>query len=382
MSALLTLTALPLAVALSSPDTVACWRVYVGSYAHGDEKGIHLLEFYPETGQLSLVGRAVEAESPSFLTLHPSQPILYAVGESVQPEGIVSAYRIDAKDGSLRLINQQLSKGTAPCHLVVAPSEKHLALANYSSGTVALFPILENGGLAEATSVIQHHGSSVNPQRQKGPHAHSVNFDAAGEHLYAADLGTDKMVIYQYDPDQGTLTPNEPPFVSLAPGAGPRHLTFHPSGHHAYVVNELDSTVTAFNLDPKTGALNTIGSVSTLPDDYDGESTTAEIRVHPTGKFLYASNRGHDSIAVFALDPSTGMPKPIGRTPTGGKIPRNFNLDPAGRYLLAANQESDNVVVFRIDIENGLLTPTGQSLSVPKPVCVVFSPAPQSRQES
>lgn len=343
MNSLLSLVVIPLAIASSNtagnPDAAARWRVYVGTYAQGDEKGIYLLEFYPESGQLALQGRACEAESPSFLALHPSQPVLYAVGEMVQPEGIVGAYRIDPKSGLLTLINQQSSKGTTPCHLSVAPSVKHVAAANYSSGAVALFPILADGGLGEASAVVRQQGKGPNVQRQEGPHAHSVNFDASGRYLYAADLGLDKLFIYRYDPDAGTLSPREPPFVSLPPGAGPRHLAFHPSGRYAYVVNELDSTVAAFTRDLDTGGLHPIGSASTLPTGYDGHSTTAEIRVHPSGRFLYASNRGHDSIAVFSIDTSSGKLTPLGCTPTGGKTPRNFNIDPTGRYLLAANQD-------------------------------------------
>ncbi len=356
-----------------SPDTATGWRAYIGTYARGDERGIYLLDFSPETGELTLNARACEAEMPSFLALHPSQPILYAVSEAGQPEGTVGAYRIDAESGLLTPINQQSSKGASPCHLVVAPFERHVAVANYSSGTVALLPILGDGGLGEATAAFQHEGASADPGRQKRPHAHSVNFDASGHRLYAADLGIDQVLTYRYDADQGTLTPDEPPFVSLAPGAGPRHLSFHPSGQYAYVVNELDSTVTAFAKDAETGRLDPMGSVSTLPPGYEGKSSTAEIRVHPSGRFLYASNRGHDSIAVFSIDPSSGQPTPLGHTPSGGKTPRNFNLDPTGVYLLVANQDTDNVVVFRIDPEQGLLTPTGNSVSVPKPVCVVFS---------
>ena len=377
MNVCLSSALIPLAVAAvnagESPYTGAAWHVYIGTYAQGEEKGIYLLEFDAETGELASKGRACEAESPSFLAMHSSQPILYATCERGQPEGIVSAYRMDAKSGLLRLINQQSSKGAAPCHLAVAPSGKHVAVANYMSGTVALFPVLDDGGLGEASAVVQHEGCSVNPRRQAGPHAHSVNFDAAGHHLYAADLGIDKMITYRYDPAHGTLTPSEPPFVSLAPGAGPRHLAFHPAGQFAYVLNELDSTLTAFTKDPATGGLDLIGSFSTLPAGYDGQSTTAEIRVHPSGRFLYASNRGHDSIAVFSIDPSSGSLTPLGHTPTGGKTPRNFNLHPTGRYLLVANQESNNVVVLRIDPEGGLLEPTGHSESVPAPVCVVLS---------
>ncbi len=373
MSALFPFAFLPFA-AMSSvgagSHAVAPLRVYVGTYARGEERGIYLLEFRSDTGQLTYRGRVCETESPSFLAMHPNQPVLYAVNETVRPEGTVGAYRVDSEGGGLTLINEQPSGGATPCHLAVAPSGKHVAVANYSSGTVALFPILPGGGLGEASAVIQHEGHGVNPRRQEGPHAHSVNFDAAGRFVHAADLGVDKLFIYRYDPDHGTLTPGDPPFVAFAPGAGPRHLAFHPSGRYTYVVNELDNTVTAFR------GTKCIGSVSTLPADFDGESHTAEIRVHPSGRFLYASNRGHDSIAVFSIDGADGKLTPLEHTPTGGKIPRNFNIDPTGRYLLAANQESSSIVVFRIDPESGLLNPTGRSVSVPSPVCILFAIVP------
>jgi len=367
--------ALLLATAAAGENTAAAWRVYIGTYARGEEKGIYFLEFNAETGALASKGRVCGAESPSFLDTHPSLPILYAVCERGHPEGAVEAFRIEPDSGGLTPLSRQSSKGAAPCHLAVAPGAKHLAVANYSSGSTALFPLLEDGALGAASVVIQHRGSSVHP-RQKGPHAHCVNFDASGERLYAADLGIDQVLIYRYDRAPGTLTANEPAFAALAPGAGPRHMAFHPSGQFVYVVNEINSTVTAFRKDPATGGLAPFGSVSTLPADFDGESTTAEIAVHPSGRFLYASNRGHDSIAVFAIDSDNGKLTALGQTPTGGKTPRNFSIDPSGQYLLAANQDSDNVVVFRIDAEQGLLEPTGQSVSVPAPVCVLFYPAP------
>jgi 6-phosphogluconolactonase len=352
------------------------YRVYIGTYTGGDSEGIYLLDFDASTGKLEKQGLAVATESPSFLAVHPNLPVLYAVGEmsknSEHPGGTISAFAIDQDTGLLTLLNRESTVGSGPCHVCVAPSGKHVAAANYGSGSTAMLPILDDGRLGPASSFIQHEGSSVNPQRQTGPHAHSVNFDKAGRILIAADLGIDKLMLYRYNAETGELTPNEPLSAPLAPGAGPRHVAIHPSGQFIYSVNELLSTVTAFTYNAETGAMEEVQTIGTLPEDFEGENTTAEIRVHPTGKFLYASNRGHDSIAAFALDEESGMLTAIGHTPTGGQTPRNFNVDPSGRYLIAANQASDNVVVLRIDPEKGALSPTGNEVSVPTPVCVLF----------
>jgi 6-phosphogluconolactonase len=251
---------------------------------------------------------------------------------------------------------------------------KNVLVANYGGGTSAVLPIQPDGRLAAPSSIIQHSGSSVNPERQEGPHAHSINLDAGNRFAFTADLGLDKVLIYRFDGAKGTLAPNAPPSVSTAPGAGPRHFAFHPSGRYAYVINELDSTVTAFRYDGQSGTLTTLQAISTLPAGFSGDTTTAEVQVHPSGRFLYGSNRGHDSIAMFAIDPDTGRLTALGHQPTGGKTPRNFGIDPTGAYLLAANQDSDNLVLFRIE-ETGRLTSTGQAIQVPKPVCVKMIPA-------
>jgi 6-phosphogluconolactonase len=245
-------------------------------------------------------------------------------------------------------------------------------VANYGGGSVACLPIGEDGRLGDATAFIQHKGSSVNPQRQREPHAHSINLDAANRFAFVADLGLDKVLVYRFDPSAGTLEPNDPPAAVIASGSGPRHFAFHPSGRFAYVINELNSTVTAFAYDAERGTLQTLQTVTTLPEGFDGKSFPAEVQVHPSGKFLYGSNRGHDSIACFAIDAATGRLTPIGHEPTQGKNPRNFGIDPTGAYLLAANQDGDNVVAFRIDPATGKLSPTGQSIRVPMPVCVKF----------
>lgn len=345
--------------------------VYFGTYTGPKSKGIYLSQLDLSSGKLSAPTLAAEIEQPSFLALHPDRRFLYAVNETGggrRGTGQVTAFAV-AADGKLTLLNQQPSRGSGPCHLVVDRAGKNLLLANYGGGSVAAFPISADGRLGESTGFIQHSGSSANPQRQKEPHAHSINLDAANRFAVAADLGLDKVLVYRFDPEKGTLSPNEPPSTSVKAGSGPRHFAFHPSGRSAYVINELASTVTAFQYDAGQGVLKEIQTLSTLPRDFKGESYTAEVQVHPSGKFLYGSNRGHDSIAVFAIE-ANGTLRFIETTATGGKTPRNFGISPDGRYLLAANQESHNVVVFRIDPKSGRLTSTGSILEVPSPVCV------------
>jgi 6-phosphogluconolactonase len=245
-------------------------------------------------------------------------------------------------------------------------------VANYGGGSLAVFPILKDGRLGEASAFVQHSGASVNPQRQEGPHAHSIYVSPDNRFAISADLGLDEVFVYRFDAGKGTLTPNIPPFALVSSGAGPRHFAFHPSGKFGYVIDEMQSTITVFSYDPASGALDVLQTVSTLPQDFKGESTTAEVEVHPSGKFLYGSNRGHDSIAVFEINTRKGTLTPMGYVPTLGKTPRSFAIDPTGSYLFAANQDSDNVVQFRIDPNSGRLTPTAQVLEVSSPVCVTF----------
>jgi 6-phosphogluconolactonase len=354
--------------------------VYFGTYTGGESKGIYIYHMEAATGALTPAGVGEGAVNPSFLALHPGGRFLYAASETGnfggKKSGAVAAFAIDPKTGALTLLNQESSEGTSPCHVVVDKGGKNLLVANYSSGTAAVLPIREDGRLGPATSVVKHAGSGADKRRQEGPHAHSINLDAANRFAFVADLGLDKVMIYRFDAAQGTLAPNDPPSASTAPGAGPRHFSFHPGGRHAYVINELNSTVTAFAYDEAKGALKEIHSVSTLPGDFKGPSTTAEVQVTPDGKFLYGSNRGHDSLAVFSIDAATGKLTPAGFHPTRGKTPRNFGIDPSGRWLLAANQGSGSVTVFRIDAKTGKLEPAGDPLQVPKPVCVKFLPMP------
>jgi 6-phosphogluconolactonase len=355
-------------------------RVYIGTYTSGGaSRGISLLELDLATGELTPRGLAAEAVNPSFLALDPTRRFLYAVGEidqfGGQRTGSVSAFAIDRSSGTLSLLNQQPSHGQGPCFLTVDRGGKNVLVANYGSGSVACLPIVAGGRLGPATSFLQHEGASVDPQRQKGPHAHSVNLDAANRFAVVADLGLDKLMIDRFDAEHGTLTPGDPPFARVAPGAGPRHFAFHPDGRHAYVINEMHCTVTAFDYDPERGSLGEVQTLSTLPEGVQGKNlSTAEVQVHPSGRFLYGSNRGHDSIAIFAIDATTGRLRAVGHQPTQGKTPRNFGIDPTGRYLLAANQDSGTVIVFRIDPQSGQFEPTGHSADVPKPVCVKFAP--------
>jgi 6-phosphogluconolactonase len=368
-------------LALGTARAADDYLAYFGGYTGAKSKGIYVARFDSSTGKLGAPELAAETTNPSFLAIHPSHRFIYAVGEmsgAGKKAGAVSAFAVDAATGHLKLLNQEPSGGSGPCYVGLDNAGRNALVANYGSGSVAVLPVKDDGTLCPATAEMQHAGSSVNPKRQTGPHAHSIFLDAANHFAFAPDLGLDKIMSYRFDSAKGTLTPNDPPFTAVAPGSGPRHFTFHPNGKFAYVINEMLCTVTAFAYDAERGALKEIETVSTLPA---GEKllpsySCAEIRVGPTGKFLYGSNRGHNTIAVFTLDPDTGKLQLIENAPTLGKIPRNFNFDPTGKWLLAAHQTSDNVVVFRIDPATGKLTPTGQQVEVVACVCIKFMPLP------
>jgi len=350
--------------------------VYFGTYTGGDSpsRGIYQATLDVETGALSQPVLAAEATNPSFLEIHPNGRYLYTVSES-GGAGSVGAYAIEP-DGGLRLLNRQPSGGSGPCHVNIDPKGTTVLVANYGSGSVCAIPIQPDGRLADPTGFVQHAGSGPHSARQKGPHAHSVNLSGDGRFVFVADLGIDKIMIYRLDAAKGTMVANDPAFASLKGGAGPRHLAFAPGGRHAYVINELDCTITVFAYEPTSGALTSIQAVPTLPDDFRGSSTCAEVRVHPSGLFVYGSNRGHDSIAVYRVDPSTGMLTFIEHATAGIKTPRNFNIDPTGRFCLVANQGSDSVVVFRIDPSTGRLDPTDHRITVGRPVCIRFLKRP------
>lgn len=368
MRPFLTLAAALLATAAPAAD----YRVYVGTYTRGGaSQGIYRLDLDGSTGQLGEPKLAAETVNPSFLAVRPDGKLLVAVGEGGYNAG-VSSFAIDAATGDLQLVNRQSSGGAGPCHVNFSPSGRTVLVANYGGGTVASLPIDADGKLSPAASTIAHRGKGPNEKRQDKPHAHSINLDAAGRFAVAADLGCDKLFVYRLDDAAHTLTPHDPPAADLKPGAGPRHFAFHPTGKFAYSINELDSTVTVFQYDAGRGVLTPVQSVPTLPGDFRGSSTTAEVVVHPSGRFVYGSNRGHDSLAVFAADEATGRLTPTGHVATGGKTPRNFNVTPDGSWLIAANQGSNSLVVFRIDPATGMPKATGQAVSVGAPVCVRF----------
>jgi 6-phosphogluconolactonase len=351
--------------------------VYVGTYTDGKSKGIYRCELDLKTGKLSEPTLAAELRNPSFLAIHPSHRFLYAVNEvggGGKSTGMVSALALDPKTGELKPLNQEPCGGAGPCHIVVDKAGKNALVANYGGGSAGVLPIQADGRLEKLSSFVQHKGSSVNKSRQEAPHAHSINLDPANRFAFVADLGLDKILVYRFDADKGTLTPNDPPAADVAPGAGPRHFAFHPSGKYAYVINELDSTVTAFTYDANKGVLTKLQTVSTLPKDYKGNTSTAEVVVHPSGKFLYGSNRGHDSIAAFTIDEGSGNLTFVGHQKENIKTPRNFAADPTGAYVIVANQGSGSLVVFRVNAKTGELEPTGNVVQVPAPVCVRMVP--------
>ena len=342
---------------------------YVGTYTRPNKsKGIYAWRFQPATGKLTAIGLVGETTSPSFLAIHPNRKFLYAVNEISNFEGkrtgSVTAFSMDTKTGQLKLLNTVTSRGSGPCHLALDPSGKWLFVANYNSGSVAEYPVHDDGSLAEASAFVQHAGSSVNRQRQAGPHAHETVLSPDGKSLFVPDLGLDQILSYKID----GLTPNDPPFTKIAPGSGPRHMAFTPNGKFAYVMTEMTASVIAFRYaGGKFEELQTLPTVDAAPN-----MSGAEIAVHPNGKFVYTSTREVNSIGVFAIDASKGTLTPVARTPSGGKTPRHFVIDPTGAFLFAAHQDSDNVVVFRIDAKTGKLTPTSDILEAFAAVCVAF----------
>lgn len=351
--------------------------VYFGTSTGGKSpsKGIYVARFDANTGKLGEAQLAAEAERPGFLTIHPDGRHLYAVGElSARDGGGVNAFSIDRSTGLLTLINQSPAVGDGPCHISLDHTGRMAMIANYGSGSVVSYRVQEDGSLSEPVSFIQHEGSSVDPKRQTGPHAHSINPSPDNRHAYACDLGLDKVLIYRIDPAKGTLTPNEPPFATVTPGGGPRHFAFHPNGKFAFVNNEMAMTETSFTYDAQNGSLTEIETVSTLPPG-DREKTglsTAETVVHPNGKFVYVSNRTHDTIAVFACDPETGKLTLIQNAKCEGSIPRNFNLDPSARWMIVAHQKTHDAAVFSVDPDTGKLAFTGTKIDVGSPICVRF----------
>jgi len=374
---MLTLLALPAvdSAAAERPDK-GKYIAFIGTYTTKESKGIYAFRFDSDNGKLQPLGLAAEIRNPTFLAPHPNGKFLYAIGEvsnfQGQKAGSVNAFAVDARTGKLTLLNTVSSQGAGPCHVSVDQTGRCALVANYGGGSVASFPIGPDGKLGEATSFFQHAGSGPNLKRQQGPHAHAFTIAPDNRFAMAPDLGADKVFIYRLDPASAKVTPADPPAVKIIPGSGPRHIAFHPSAKYAYVINELTSTITTFEYDKEKGELQEIQNISTLPEDFTGNSTGAEIFVHRSGRWLIGSNRGHDSLALFEIDRRTGRLALRQHIPTQGKTPRNFNFDPTGKFILAANQDTDNLVVFRFDPETGRVTPTGITASVPAPVCIDF----------
>jgi len=356
--------------------------LFVGTYTqkmlHNEttnSQGIYSLGFNSSEGKLSPLSSIGNVKNPSFLTLSKSKRFLFAVSELSEFKdeygGGVSSFEINPTTGEFSFINSVSSKGIDPCHLIVDNTDNYVLVANYGSGSVIVLPFNDEGILQEQTCFIQHAGSSVNPDRQQGPHAHSVSLDDQTGNVFVADLGQDRLVGYILDSVSGCLNKNQvSDFVGI-PGSGPRHFDFHPSKQFAFLINELDSTITSFSYDQTLGSLSEISSVSTLPKGFSGQNTTADIHVAPNGRFLYGSNRGHDSIAIFEINPVSGSLTSIGHEFIRGSTPRNFVIHPSGNHLLVANQSTDNIVVFDVN-EDGTLNFSGQDYKIPSPVCLKF----------
>jgi 6-phosphogluconolactonase len=354
------------------------YLVYVGTYTNGAGKGIYSYRFDTGSGKITPLGVAVETPNPSYLIADAKHRFVYAANESGnrggEPGNTVSAFAVDSKTGKLTLLNKISTRGGGPCHLALDHTGRWIVAANYNTGSTAVLPVASDGKLDEAAAFVQHEGSGTDPRRQRGPHAHCALFAPDNRFLMVADLGLDKVLVYAFDPAKGSIVAANS--GAVAPGAGVRHLAFHPNGKVLYTINELGSTLTAFNYNAKTGALAEFQTVSSLPPGVTGQNSTAEVQVNRAGTVLYGSNRGHDSIAVFSIDPKKFTLSPIEDMPTQGRTPRFFTLDPTGQYLFAANQDGNNVVVFKVDAKTGKLTPTGQTITdAASPVCVLFVPA-------
>ncbi len=349
--------------------------LYVGAYTSKGAKGIYLFRFDESSGALEPLGLAAEMPNPTFLNLHPNGRFLYAVSEvreyGGRRNGAITAFAVNRDSGGLMPLNAQSSGGDGPCHLSVDRSGRLLLAANYFSGSVVVLPIKSDGSLGEATELVQHHGSSVNPERQSGPHAHAIILSPDNRFALVAELGLDRVMVYRLDAVAGRLYANDPPWATVAPGAGPRHLAFHPLRPLLYVITELGNTMITFEWNAAHGALRELQTISTLPPGYAGVNLAAELQPDATGRFLYGSNRGHDSITLFRIGDPAGTLAPISHQPVMGKEPRHFAIHPSGKWLMVANQESDSITVFRRDTVTGRLSATPHSGTVSLPVCLL-----------
>ncbi len=377
--------ALPVALSPFAQGAPRHYILYVGTYTTGESKGIYAYRYDAKSGDLKPLGLAAETVSPSFLVADADGKRLFAVNEMAdyqgKPSGGVSAFTINRKTGKLSLVNEVASQGADPCYISLDRTGKYLLIANYTGGNVAVFPILPGGQLGEASSVQADTGTlGPNKERQDAPHAHWIEASAGNRFAYVSDLGLDRVLIYKFDAAKGTLTPGNgasakaEDFFSakLAPGTGPRHVTFSRDGTFMYVLGEINATVTVFANDEDKGSYRSIQTISALPAQFSGQNTAAEIALHPSGKFLYTSNRGDDSIAEFSVDRASGKLALIGNVSTQGKEPRHFAIDPTGTRLLVANQNTGDIVEFAIDRATGKLKSTGKVAKVPSPVCLIF----------
>jgi len=347
--------------------------VYVGTYSTRGSEGIYACRMNRSTGELTPIGAFAAGKNPSFLAIEPGQRFLYSVSEvsdlDGKPGGGVRAFAVERESGGLRALNVQSTRGTGPCHLSVDSSSRCVLVANYSGGSVTALPVGEDGRLGEAACHVQHPAPAIPRERQEAAHAHSIMVDPAGSHALVPDLGLNRIVSYGLDPQRASLTPHDPPSFELHPGAGPRHLAFHPTGRFAYVINELDNTLCAYRYDGD-GGLEYLQRLPALPEGWSGTSYCADIHVSPDGRHVYGSNRGHDSIVIFAVDEKSGALSLVGHESTRGNWPRSFALDPWGTFLYVANQETDSIVCFARDERSGRLTASGRMLSVPAPCCL------------
>lgn len=374
---LLSMVNLQATQAFAADETATKQRVYLGTYTGPKSKGIYASEFDAETGKLSEPRLVAETVNPTFLALHPDGKYLYAVNEVSKflgkEAGGITSFSIDAKSGGLTQLNQQHSGGPGPCHLVVDRQGKCVLAANYGGGSCCAVLLNKDGSLGEVTSFFQHEANPVPAgSKVRPPRGHSINVSPDNKLAFCADLGLDKVVIYKLDAANGKLTTRDPAFGKCPDGSGPRHFSFHPSGKFAYAINESKSTITAFAFDAEAGSLTELQTTSTLPADFSANNSTAEVVVHPSGKFVYGSNRGHNSIAVFQVDEKTGKLTAAGHQGDGIKTPRNFNIDLTGKWLLVGSQSGDNVQVFKIDQATGALAPTGNKIELAAPVCIKF----------
>ncbi len=345
------------------------------SFVTGRGLGIYIYQVDPVSGNLTHLSTTGGLINPTYLALAQGKNRLYSVSEissAAGESGRVNALAIDPLTHALTHLNSQSSHGFSPCYLSLDPTGRYLLAANYESGNLCILPILEDGRLGQASDVVQLHGSGPH-ERQEGPHAHMIRSGPRGQFLFAVDLGSDRIFSYRLDREKGKLIPADPPWLQLQPGTGPRHLAFHPNGRFAYVVGELNSTVTLIHFDDQRGLLQVQQTLSTLPVDYPGHNQSAEIQLAPSGKFIYVSNRGHDSLAIYAVDQATGRLSLTGHEPTRGKVPRHFAIDPSGGLLLVANQDSDSIAVFKIDVNSGELEATGHLIETPSPVCLLLN---------